>query len=207
MTAKFLEVAEQYVGIKELYGKATNKVIKEWFNELGYPELDDSTAWCSLFANVVVREAGYASAGSLAARSWLKWGKPLSKPVPGCIVVLKRGNSEWEGHVGFFVSETDTKIKILGGNQNNEVNISSFPKSQLLGYRQPATMALSKTAVSAAGSGVSTVGAQIIDATTNLQTTVAGIPVAYAKYALVVIGIALIFMTLYFKWNDIVKKG
>jgi uncharacterized protein (TIGR02594 family) len=202
MTAKFLTIAESYVGLKEVLGKDSNKTIDGWFAKLGYPKLKDDTAWCSLFANIVVMEAGYAGTKSLAARSWLTWGKPLSKPVPGCIVVFKRGNSSWEGHVAFYVSETKTHIKVCGGNQSDMVNVQSYPKSQLLGYRQPATVALSRTAVSAAS-----VGAELIDTTTKVQSHVAGMPIEYAKYALMAISLALIFMTIYFKYDDIKKKG
>ena len=207
MTAKFLSVAKKYIGLKEVLGKGSNATIDEWFQSFGYPKLKDDTAWCSLFANVVVREAGLVGTKSLAARSWLNWGKPLSKPVPGCIVVFKRGNSTWEGHVAFYVSETKSHIKVVGGNQSNMVNETSYPKSQLLGYRQPATLALSRTALSAAGSGVSSVGAELIDTTAKVQSQVAGIPLDYAKYALIAISLALIFMTIYFKYDDIKKKG
>jgi len=207
MTAKFLSVAKKYVGLKEVLGKGSNATIDGWFHSFGYPTLKDDTPWCSLFANVVVREAGYAGTGSLAARSWMNWGKPLAKPVPGCIAVFKRGSSSWEGHVTFYVSETKTHIKCVGGNQSNMVNEASYPKSQLLGYRQPAKLSLSRTAVSAAGSGAASIGAELIDTTTKVQSQVAGIPLEYAKYALMAISIALIFMTIYFKFSDIKKKG
>lgn len=207
MTAKFLSIARQYIGLKEVLGKDSNATIDEWFNSFGYPKLKDDTAWCSLFANVVVREAGLVGTKSLAARSWLNWGKPLAKPVPGCIVVFKRGSSTWEGHVAFYVSETKTHIKVVGGNQSNMVNEQSYPKSQLLGYRQPATLALSRTAVSAAGSGATSIGAELIDTTTKVQTQIAGMPMEYVKYALMAISFILILMTIYFKYDDIKKKG
>lgn len=44
---------------------------------------------------------------------------------------------ERSGHVAFFVSKTATKIKVLGGNQSDEVNLSEYPTSRLLGYRFP----------------------------------------------------------------------
>jgi uncharacterized protein (TIGR02594 family) len=204
---KFLSVAEKYTGLKEVLGKDSNKVIDGWFNDLGYPRLKDDTPWCSLFANVVVKEAGFPGTGSLAARSWLKWGKPLAKPVPGCVVVLKRGNSSWEGHVGFFLKEDSKYIYLLGGNQANEVNVSRFSKAQLLGYRQPAKLAISRTAVSAAGSGAASVGAQLIETTSKVQSQFAGIPMEWAKYGLAAVGIALIFLTIYYKWSDITNKG
>jgi hypothetical protein len=48
------------------------------------------------------------------------------------------------GHVGFYLEETGTEIKVLGGNQQNketllyEVSEKSYAKSDWLGYRIPA---------------------------------------------------------------------
>jgi hypothetical protein len=39
--------------------------------------------------------------------------------------------------VAFYVSETATHIKVLGGNQSNQVKESNYPKSRLIGYRWP----------------------------------------------------------------------
>jgi uncharacterized protein (TIGR02594 family) len=73
------------------------------------------------------------------ARSWLLWGEPIKAPQQGDIVVLWRGLDGVSGHVG-FVAEEPSKlspfIKILGGNQNNEVCIATYPKARVLGYRR-----------------------------------------------------------------------
>jgi hypothetical protein len=74
----------------------------------------------------------------LRARSWLTWGKPLEKPIPGCVVVLKRGNNPHQGHVGLYVQPgKDGTIYVLGGNQGDAVTIAKFRKSSVLGYRWP----------------------------------------------------------------------
>jgi hypothetical protein len=41
------------------------------------------------------------------------------------------------GHVAFYISKTSSGIKVLGGNQSDAVNISTYPASKLLGYRIP----------------------------------------------------------------------
>jgi hypothetical protein len=47
------------------------------------------------------------------------------------------------GHVGFYIGETETEIKVLGGNQQDpatqlfQVSEKYYPKKALLGYRQP----------------------------------------------------------------------
>jgi uncharacterized protein (TIGR02594 family) len=58
----------------------------------------------------------------------------LVKPRRGCIAVFSRNGG---GHVAFYISKTSTRIKVLGGNQSDAVNISSYAASSLIGYRIP----------------------------------------------------------------------
>ena len=53
----------------------------------------------------------------------------------GDVVVVKTNSGM---HVAFFagLDEESGKVKLLGGNQNNEVNISTFDQSQVLGIRR-----------------------------------------------------------------------
>ena len=70
------------------------------------------------------------------ARSWLKVGQRVSKPKLGDVVIFWRDNpNSWKGHVAFFVRETKNWVYVLGGNQNNQVKISAYPKHRLLQYR------------------------------------------------------------------------
>ncbi len=41
------------------------------------------------------------------------------------------------GHVAFFDEQRNARIFVLGGNQSNQVNITSYPGDRLLGYRWP----------------------------------------------------------------------
>ena len=74
------------------------------------------------------------------ARSFLDWGKEVEEPLAGDVIVFPRGTSEWQGHVGFYVGqEIKNKVlyyRILGGNQNNSVNIELYPASRALGIRR-----------------------------------------------------------------------
>jgi uncharacterized protein (TIGR02594 family) len=72
-------------------------------------------------------------------RSWLNYGKPLSKPVLGCIVVFWRGSKTgWSGHVGLVVGlDKAGNLMVLGGNQGDMVSIKPFGKERVLGYRWP----------------------------------------------------------------------
>lgn len=105
------------------------------------------TEWCAAFVNMVLLENDIPTSASvsrhpLTARSFLKWGKKVNslEVEQGDILVFKRGNSSWQGHVGFHVSTTviDGKLyyNVLGGNQGNEVSIDAYPASKLLSIRR-----------------------------------------------------------------------
>jgi uncharacterized protein (TIGR02594 family) len=84
----------------------------------------------------MLKRAGVAPSGYLAARSYLKWGQKLAKPIPGAIVVFSRGNPT-QGHVAFFEKDNGSSIRVLGGNQSDAVTLANYPKSRVLGYRWP----------------------------------------------------------------------
>jgi uncharacterized protein (TIGR02594 family) len=96
-----------------------------------------TTAWCAAFVNAIEKQCGRAGTGKLNARSYLNYGTPTSRPEKGDIVVFKRGNSSWEGHVGYYMSQDENGILVLGGNQSNKVCYKYYPKASLLGYRRP----------------------------------------------------------------------
>jgi len=144
----WLDIAKTQLGVKELSGSRNNPRIVDyhrttidsarWKN--GMP---DSVDWCSSFVNWVVKKAGINGTNKGNARSWLSWGQRLNKPVPGCVVVFWRDSlSSWKGHVGFYVGEAGSHVKVLGGNQDNAVTISTYPKGRILGYRWPSNTPL-----------------------------------------------------------------
>lgn len=65
------------------------------------------------------------------------WGKRLTEPREGCIVVFKRGTNPKSGHVAFYVGKDGDYIRALGGNQGDMVKVSRFPATSVLGYRWP----------------------------------------------------------------------
>ena len=135
---KTLLVAISQWGVKGTSGVIHNPEVMKYFKETGHSWVkDDETAWCAAFVNWCLLKAGKTQTGSLAARSFLQYGTPTTKPALGDIVVFWRisPNSAY-GHVGFYVTETKDSILVLGGNQANAVNCRAFPKSQLLGYRR-----------------------------------------------------------------------
>lgn len=97
-----------------------------------------TTSWCAGFVNMLLDKLGKEGTDSLLARSFLKWGKAvdIKDAQQGDIVVLKRGNSSWQGHVGLFSDENKDTIFLLGGNQDNAVKIKGYNKQKLLGIRR-----------------------------------------------------------------------
>lgn len=136
----WLALAKKEIGTKEIVGPEHNPRVIEYHQETTLKAKDDEVAWCSAFVCWVMENSGVPSTRSASARSWLKWGAKLEEPTEGCVVVFKRGNSTWQGHVGFFMGFEGQSIKVLGGNQSNAVNIKKYPKSKLLGYRWPEQM-------------------------------------------------------------------
>ncbi len=131
----WLKVAAAELGVKEIAGSQHNPRIIEYHKSTDLGATTDETAWCSSFANFCMARAGQSHGRSAAARSWLQWGDALPRPRYGCVVVLKRGTSSWEGHVGFLVAEDVDSLALLGGNQGNRVKVSVYRRADLLGFR------------------------------------------------------------------------
>lgn len=134
----WMQVACAEIGVKEYPGNGENPRILEYLRSTSLSAPDsarDETPWCSAFTNWCVEKSGYAGTDSAWARSWLNWGSEITKPRHGCIAVLKREVNK--GHVGFYLGSTASGIKLLGGNQGNEVNVTTFKKADVLGYRLP----------------------------------------------------------------------
>lgn len=124
--------AKGEMGINELPGKAHNKKILAYHACTSLGAKDDETPWCASFMNWCLKMIGEEGTNSAAARSFMKWGIPLQKPVKGCVVVFTRKGG---GHVALYDHEDRDFIYTLGGNQGNTVCIAAYRKDRLLGYR------------------------------------------------------------------------
>lgn len=129
------------LGTWEWAGNEHNPKVIQYFNDVGHAWVqDDETAWCAAFVGAMLKKAGKRHTGKLNARSYLDQGVSvgLDNAKEGDIVVFSRGDpTGWQGHVAFYVSHNDTHIRVLGGNQGNQVNITSYARSRLLGIRRP----------------------------------------------------------------------
>jgi uncharacterized protein (TIGR02594 family) len=136
---KWLSWAEGELGVRETPGpKSTPRVIE--YRSIGKTPIagDDSViSWCAIFVNAALEASSIRGSGNAAARGFMKWGRKLDRPLEGCLVVLATPGSTWQGHVGFYVGETATHVRLLGGNQGDAVSRALFNKSRILGYRWP----------------------------------------------------------------------
>lgn len=141
----WLREARRFMGLKEIAGAKSNPTIMGWAKRFGgwianYFTNDD-IPWCGLFVGHVVavtlpREK--LPTNPLGALQWAKFGRELSVPALGAILVFTRSGG---GHVGFYVGETATHYRVLGGNQLNSVSITQIEKQRLVigGIRWPTT--------------------------------------------------------------------
>lgn len=130
--------AEQFIGITEVPGPASNPRIVEWLVKLKAPFRDDATPWCGAFVGYCLQNYGVNIPASWAwAKSWATWGVERSRTNcgPGTVLVFTR---EGGGHVGFYVGEDATHFHVLGGNQSDAVNVRRFPKARCIAARWPA---------------------------------------------------------------------
>ncbi|MCZ6662021.1 MAG: TIGR02594 family protein [Actinobacteria bacterium] len=96
----------------------------------------DETAWCSSFVNWCITQADLRGTDRANARSWLSWGVPLSQPKQGAVAVFWRGKSNdgVPGHVGFYLEDSGSAVKLLGGNQGDRVSIKDQTMKKFLGF-------------------------------------------------------------------------
>ncbi len=146
---KYMQIANSLIGTHEIKGHKDNPVIMEMYSTLGHSWVGhDEVPWCAAFVGFCLERGGIKSTKKLNARSYEKYGTlvykkgaagagKLSSAREGDICVFSRANSSWKGHVAFFVSGTTSRIKCLGGNQQDAVNIKAYPLSKLVCIVRP----------------------------------------------------------------------
>ena len=98
----------------------------------------DHNPWCAAFVNYCLKEAGYPTASKF--ESSFGFGddkmrfKKINKPVYGAIRFTKRDKG---GHVCFVYGEINSKLVVLGGNQNDRILFEHPPTNKGLSYFIP----------------------------------------------------------------------
>ncbi|MEX2480221.1 MAG: TIGR02594 family protein [Gammaproteobacteria bacterium] len=136
---KHLTIARELLGTKEIAGAKDNPVIMAMYGQLGHKWVEhDEVPWCAAFVGACLERGGVRSTRSLAARSYMKWGKAVveSDARPGDVAVFSRGKNPAEGHVAFFLGWAGDRVEVLGGNQRDAVTVTTYPHVRLLGIRR-----------------------------------------------------------------------
>lgn len=125
--------ARKFVGLNENRDK---DLLMSAMREQGINIDPSKIAWCAAFMNMILKANGLPGTNSNMARSFLNYGEATNNPRQGDIVVLKRGNNNTSGHVGFVEGfDENGNVRVLGGNQSDGVNVKTFNKNDVLGYR------------------------------------------------------------------------
>lgn len=141
-------VVLRLLGLHEIPGKEHHPFIIWCFSLTTFPKpYSDEDSWCSALLQGPCFLLDLPRSGSAAARSWLLVGDPIdisSAEIGNDVVILKRGPDpqpgpdviKAPGHVGIYAGQDAQYVKLLAGNQNNQVSIATFPKSSILGVRR-----------------------------------------------------------------------
>jgi uncharacterized protein (TIGR02594 family) len=143
----WLNTAINYLGTEEIPGRENNPIILDWWKKIKQGGIkDDETAWCAAFVGGVLEERGITSSRSAGARSYQNWGVKIAGPAVGAVVTFWRDDPKgWKGHVGFVVGKDQLgNLMVLGGNQQDGVNIKPFATARVLAYCWPKSMELPK---------------------------------------------------------------
>jgi uncharacterized protein (TIGR02594 family) len=132
---KWIKIAEDEIGQKEIKGDKDNPRIVEYFSATTLKAKHDEVAWCSAFVNWVMQKAGYDGTKSAAAKSWTDWGNKINDPVYGAIGVIDYSyKGKKGGHVGLVVGKDKSWIYFLGGNQSDQVKVSKYNMKGIENY-------------------------------------------------------------------------
>lgn len=134
----WLEIARKDIGLREVPGPMSNPRIEAMHGYTKAGPAKDDVAWCSSALCSWFEKAGIRSTRSKAAASWATWGQwsPLQ---PGAVVLFGKSDPDAKGtgHVALCVGVEGDQVLVLGGNQNNGVNIAKRPLSRVVAVRWP----------------------------------------------------------------------
>jgi uncharacterized protein (TIGR02594 family) len=151
MNVTLYSIAARFSGnVKEITGTPADPAIVWFLQSCDQKATSDEIPWCSAFMNRMAWLLNLPRSGSLAARSWLNIGTPISVDeavVGNDILILKRGTGvqpgpeviNAAGHVTIFAGRDSRDLGVvlgLGGNQSDGVTIGRFKIADILGVRR-----------------------------------------------------------------------
>ncbi len=132
----WLTYAAADIGLREIPGPKEEPGIVRMLQACAAWLNTEAAPWCGAACAKWMRQASIAPPPkAYRAKSWLEWGKSISAPVRGCVVILGRDGG---GHVGLAAGMTRSgKLCLIGGNQGDRVCVAAFDPERVLGYRLP----------------------------------------------------------------------
>lgn len=155
---KIFNEAKKFEGTKE-WAVGSNPQVEEMYKMAVGVKHTDDVPWCAAYVGFVLALCGLNGTNSLMARSYEKWGVPVSleDAQQGDIVVFyRKGRDSGFGHVGFYCSHDENGIRVLGGNQDNSVSEKTYPVDKLVAVRRarPPRQSVKETKTAKAGVAV-----------------------------------------------------
>lgn len=132
--------------VKGLHEVRDNKRLWDWLKKGGSTLGDPAkNSWCGAFTKACISQTlpnePFPENPYLAA-NWRKFGIACT-PQYGALLVFWRGSpTSWQGHIGFYIGETATHYRVLGGNQSDAVTDNALIAKNRLrpnGVRWPST--------------------------------------------------------------------
>ena len=125
----WMDIAIDQIGVTEETGNNDGPDVESYLQSTGLPS---GNPWCGAFVNWCLEAACIDGVDPsdenhpARALSWRSFGNDLDTPAYGSIATKTRRGG---GHVGFVygVNASGDSLYILGGNQNNSVNVSLYP--------------------------------------------------------------------------------
>tara|TARA_R110000851_G_scaffold76814_3_gene169039 strand:+ start:11489 stop:12256 length:768 start_codon:yes stop_codon:yes gene_type:complete len=99
-----------------------------------------ANAWCAAFVSWALKTAGIESLRSMGSQTYRTYGSEVDWRTLDKIryldIVVFKSRKRSGGHIGFVVGAdpSTNKIKVLGGNQGNDVKISTYSVSNTSQY-------------------------------------------------------------------------
>lgn len=147
---KWLQIAvAEYTQQKKLRSRYSNRIGQYLSSVADMPANTLPTTqvpWSAHFINWVIEKANLVGTDNSRPEAWLNWGKPITGPVRGSVVVATTtprtqtasavGNDGYK-IVGVLLVETPNYVILLAGDVVSALDLIAFPKSNVLGYRWP----------------------------------------------------------------------
>jgi uncharacterized protein (TIGR02594 family) len=135
--------ARRLIGSKEIPGKVTAPFISTMLSKLGAWWSDDETPWCATFVSWCLQESQVLPPKAFyRAAAFKSWGFDIADYGQACtygsVVVTRRPGGF---HVAFLtgVDRINSRVQLLGGNQDNQVKFSTYRMDQVEAVRYPWT--------------------------------------------------------------------